>query len=74
MILIFDNLQITNPEIEVLSVRDNFKDKTCLIELKFKSDTYIHVRSINGFTYDITWSDSDINSFVQQWVSDNSDV
>lgn len=74
MTIIFDNLQITNPEIEVLSVRDNFKDKSCLIELKFKSDTYSHVRSINGFTYDVTWDDSDINTFVQQWVSDNSDV
>jgi hypothetical protein len=74
MIIIFDNLQLKDPIIEVLSVRDNFKDKSCLIELKFKSDTYSHVRSINGFTYDVTWTDTDINSFVQQWVSDNSDV
>lgn len=71
MILIFDNLKLKDPQIEVLSVRDNFKDKSCLIELKFKSDTYSHVRSINGFTYTETWTDSDINTFVQNWFESN---
>jgi hypothetical protein len=60
------NTEITDPEITVVTVSDNVKQKTCNVELLLETDTAKFGLTLSGFTYETTWEDSDVYAWVLQ--------
>lgn len=58
------NVEIVNPTIEVLSVSDNIKQKTCAVSIQLTTDSAKFGVDLNGFTYLDTWEDADIENWV----------
>lgn len=71
MILIFDNLKLKDPQIEVISYSCRPQNKMLIAEVKFFSADYQHIRSLNDFTYTDSVSDDMVNELVNQWLLDN---
>ena len=59
------NIEIVNPSIEVLSVSDDIKQKTCTISIQLTTNSAKFGVDLNGFTYLETWEDKDIYYWVQ---------
>ena len=58
------NTEITNPQVEVISVSDNIQAKTCSVEILLTTDTAKFGVTLNGFFYVDSWEDVDIISWV----------
>jgi hypothetical protein len=58
------NVEITDPIIQVVCVADNINTKTCGVDIKLTTDTAEFGVNLQGFTYEETWEDSDIRSWV----------
>lgn len=59
------DLTIINPTYEVINVSDNIVNKICDIEVLFNTDSIIkYSYTVEGFTYELTWEDSDIETWV----------
>lgn len=59
------DLTIINPTYEVINVSDNIVNKTCNIEVVFNTDSIIkYSYTVEGFTYELTWEDVDIETWV----------
>jgi hypothetical protein len=59
------NVEIVNPTIEVLSVNDDIKQKTCVVYIQLTTDSAKFGVDLNGFTYLDTWEDSDVYKWVE---------
>jgi hypothetical protein len=59
-------VEIINPTIEVQSVNDNIKEKTCAVGLLLTTDSAKFGVTLNGFTYDETWEDEDVYLWVEK--------
>jgi hypothetical protein len=66
--ILFDGLKLVNPSIENTSTLDLPLEKKAIVEVKFYSETYSHVRQIGSFTYETTWSDDDVQKYINDWV------
>ena len=58
------NVEITNPTILVVNVNDSINEKTCSVDIKLVTENAIFGVMLDGFTYEITWDDEDINNWV----------
>jgi hypothetical protein len=58
------NTEITNPQVEVISVSDNIQAKTCNVDILLTTDTAKFGVTLNGFTYLDSWEDVDIIAWV----------
>ena len=58
------NTEITNPQVEVISVSDNIQEKTCNVSIALTTDTAKFGVDLSGFTYVDSWEDVDIISWV----------
>ena len=58
------NTEITNPQVEVISVSDNIQAKTCSVEILLTTDTAKFGLNLSGFTYSDSWEDADIIAWV----------
>ena len=56
--------EITNPQVEVISVSDNIQVKTCSVEILLTTDSSKFGVSLSGFTYLDTWEDADVIAWV----------
>lgn len=64
------DLTIINPAYEVVNVNDNLVNKTCNIEVLFNTDSIIkYSYTVAGFSYDVTWEDADIFTFVEDHIT-----
>lgn len=60
------DLTIVNPTYEVTNVTDNIVNKTCEIEVLINTDSVIkYSYTITGFSYNLTWEDSDIFAYAE---------
>lgn len=59
------NIEIVNPTIEVLSVSDDIKQKTCSVSILLSTDSAKFWVDLNGFTYLDTWEDSEVYEWVE---------
>lgn len=59
------NIEIVNPTIEVLSVSDDIKQKTCSVSILLSTDSAKFGVDLNGFTYLDTWEDSEVYKWVE---------
>jgi hypothetical protein len=60
---------INNPTIEVIAVNDNIQSKTCSVDIKLSNAGGEYGLSLSGFTYNDTWEDTDIISWVNTELS-----
>lgn len=58
------NVDITNPQVEVVNVSDSIQDKTCNVDILLTTDTAKFGVTLNGFTYSDSWEDADIIAWV----------
>ena len=58
------NTEITNPQVEVISVSDNIQAKTCSVDILLTTDTAKFGLNLSGFTYSDSWEDADIIAWV----------
>ena len=58
------NTEITNPQVEVISVSDNIQGKTCSVDILLTTDTAKFGVTLNGFFYVDSWEDADIIAWV----------
>jgi len=58
------NVEITDPVIDVVCVADNINTKTCSVDITLTTDTAEFGVNLQGFTYEVTWDDSDIEAWV----------
>ena len=58
------NVDITNPQVEVVNVSDSIQDKTCNVSIVLTTDTAKFGVDLSGFTYVDSWEDVDIISWV----------
>lgn len=59
------NIEIVNPTIEVLSVSDDIKQKTCSVSILLSTDSAKFGVDLNDFTYLDTWEDSEVYKWVE---------
>lgn len=57
-------IEITNPQIEVISVSDSIQDKACSVDILLTTDSSRFGVSLQGFTYLDSWEDADIIAWV----------
>jgi hypothetical protein len=69
--ILFEGLKLVNPTIENTSTLDLPLEKKAIVEVKFYSETYSHVRQIGSFTYETTWNDDDVQDFINDWIIKN---
>ena len=69
--ILFEGLKLVNPSIENTSTLDLPLEKKAIVEVKFYSETYSHVRQIGSFTYETTWNDDDVQDFINDWIIKN---
>lgn len=62
----FPNFQaeITDPTVTVQTVTDNIAGKTCTVSILLETAMAKFGVSLDGFSYEITWEDADIESWV----------
>jgi len=58
------NTEITNPQVEVISVSDNIQAKTCSVDILLTTDSAKFGLNLSGFTYSDSWEDADIIAWV----------
>lgn len=58
-------LEITDPQVEVVAVNDSIKEKTCSADILLTTDTGKFGINLQGFTYETTWEDADVYAWVQ---------
>jgi hypothetical protein len=58
------NIEIVNPTIEIQQVNDALTSKTCSVDILLKTDTAKFGVNLQGFTYDESWEDADIENWV----------
>ena len=58
------NTEITNPQVEVISVSDNIQEKTCSVDILLTTDSAKFGFNLSGFTYSDSWEDADIIAWV----------
>lgn len=59
------NTEISNPSWEVQSVTDHYNN-TCSVNIVLSTESAKFGVSLEGFTYDKTWSDADIFAFIPE--------
>jgi hypothetical protein len=59
------NVEITDPQVEVVAVNDSIKEKTCDVDILLTTDSAKFGVNLQGFTYVDTWEDDDIYAWVQ---------
>lgn len=64
------NTEITNPQVEVVSVSDNIQEKTCSVDILLTTDTAKFGVTLNGFFYIDSWEDVDITDWVDVELAD----
>lgn len=67
----FDNLTLLNPKIKVYATTDKAEEKTAVVSISLFNDAYHHVRTIGSFTYEETWGDEEVETFIKNWISEN---
>lgn len=69
----FDNFQaeITDPTIAVVGVHDSMNGD-CSVDITLTKGATILGVNLTGFTYETTWEDSDISTFVTSKLSEFS--
>lgn len=58
------NVEIVNPTIEILVVNDLLPSKTCNVDILLTTDSAKFGVNLEGFTYELTWEDADIENWV----------
>jgi hypothetical protein len=58
------NVEIVNPTIEILVVNDSLPSKTCNVDILLTTDSAKFGVNLQGFTYELTWEDVDIENWV----------
>ena len=58
------NVEIDNPVVEVVSVADAINLKRCSVDVLLTTDSAEFGVNLQGFTYEETWEDSDIEAWV----------
>lgn len=56
--------EITDPQIEVVSVSDSIQAKTCSVEILLTTDSAKFGVSLSGFSYVDSWEDADVIAWV----------
>jgi hypothetical protein len=57
-------VEIVNPTIEIQQVNDALTSKTCSVDILLKTDSAKFGVNLQGFTYDESWEDADIENWV----------
>jgi hypothetical protein len=57
-------VEIVNPTIEIQQVNDALTSKTCSVDILLKTDSAKFGVNMQGFTYDESWEDADIENWV----------
>jgi len=58
------NVEIVNPTIEIQQVNDALTSKTCSVDILLTTDSAKFGVNLQGFTYELTWEDADIENWV----------
>ena len=58
------NVEIVNPTIAIQQVNDALTLKTCSVDVLLTTDSAKFGVNLQGFTYELTWEDSDIENWV----------
>jgi hypothetical protein len=58
------NVEIVDPIKQVVNVIDNIENKTCNVDLLLTTDTAQFGVTLNGFTYEETWTDQEVRDWV----------
>lgn len=56
--------EITNPQVEVISVSDSIQEKACNVSILLTTDSAKFGLELSGFTYVDSWEDADIIAWV----------
>lgn len=56
--------EITDPQVEVVSVSDNIQQKNCSVDILLTTDSSKFGISLSGFSYSDTWEDADVIAWV----------
>jgi hypothetical protein len=72
--ILFNGLKLVNPIIQVVSTLDLPQQKKAVVEVKFSSETYSHARQIGSFDYENSWSDIDVEEFINEWILEHEFV
>ncbi len=59
------NVEITNPIVNVEKVNDSILYKTCTVDVILTTENAIFGINFEGFTYNETWSDSDVVNWIE---------
>lgn len=59
-------VDIVAPTVNVLKVIDNLEDKSCIVHIELTTETASYMHILTGFSYNETWSDVEINDWVNQ--------
>jgi len=57
-------VKIVNPTIEIQQVNDALTSKTCNVDILLTTDSAKFGVNLQGFTYEVTWEDADIENWV----------
>lgn len=57
-------VNITDPNVTVVSVNDSITSKTCSVDILLTTDSAEFGVTLSGFTYVDTWEDADITDWV----------
>ena len=58
------NIQISNPQINVLAVYDNINEKKCMVDVELITYNVSFGLTLDGFEYTDTWDDDNILNWV----------
>jgi hypothetical protein len=58
------NVEIDNPVVTIVNVADAINLKRCSVDVLLTTDSAEFGVNLQGFTYEETWEDSDIESWV----------
>lgn len=58
------NVEIINPNIEVVIIHDTIAQKTCSVDVVLSTETAIFGVTLDGFTYVSDWNDSEVESWT----------
>lgn len=65
------SIELSDPKIEIVEIRDRIQEKTCSIEVLIILDNVKLSLLILGFTYSETWYIEDIYEFVSNEFDKN---
>ena len=60
------NVEITDPIVNIERVNDSILYKSCTVDVVLTTPSAVFGVNFQGFTYDTTWDDADIEA----WVND----